>query len=230
MENELGNKLKFDGLHEAEQITGKSYKEDGMTSALGMQMTMANNARKSELLQQSNDTHFNMSWKSFVELIESRTDYPFTQIHLHSWRDEKNTQQREVRMWINAEKGLLLVADNFGGSVNSGSIHYQALMSGWPTILASGGFQHYDEEQNQGIYNGNFDIREGLFFRLDSLSKDIIEWHTPWTRKNNHSIFVWYPGDLGRRIDQKLFDEVFDRRPENERKIFEAILEVREED
>lgn len=63
--------LDFDGLAEAEKITGKSYKTDIYTQSLGMKMMLDNNKKKKDLLESQNDSTFLTTEEDYLRIVES---------------------------------------------------------------------------------------------------------------------------------------------------------------
>ena len=62
--------LAFDPLATAEHITGQHYTEDRETSGLGLRLSMRNNFVKNVILGELGDTHYRISWKKFLEIID----------------------------------------------------------------------------------------------------------------------------------------------------------------
>lgn len=68
-EDIVGRALKTDPLHAAEKVTGKSYKEDKATEALGFLMHMEHVEAKRKILSEAGDTHYSMSYADYVKVI-----------------------------------------------------------------------------------------------------------------------------------------------------------------
>jgi hypothetical protein len=64
--------MNTDPLHSAEQITGKSYKDDPETDSLGMAMFFAHNRLKEQALSSLGETHYNIDLDSYIRIVEDR--------------------------------------------------------------------------------------------------------------------------------------------------------------
>ena len=61
---EIKDVLSFDALQEAENLTGKSYKDDKATEALGFIAHIQNGKRKEQMLKSLGDTTFSNTEES----------------------------------------------------------------------------------------------------------------------------------------------------------------------
>lgn len=175
--DELGRLLNADPLAKAEEITGKSYKSDEATSALGVLGLMSNTKAKKEALSAAKDTYWGCPWKYAEEIIG---DLGFEQILVRPFLVEdvysegkKNRLEYQVFYW--RKDGILMVVDTYGGengTVNSLSLYYNVefLSTNDAFSVASSGHLHsqsYDE--GRFIWIGHHEIHEGLRYKLAAL-------------------------------------------------------------
>jgi len=232
MNDKLGDALKFDSLGEAEKITSNEYKEDKNTTALGMLLMQQNSAKKEAMLKANNDTYWGMTWDEFCNILNTRPVHHFEKIYSESFVFEAHGGgPEEVIVWADFTHGILITANSFTGSLNSGSFYYQGLVKGKNRPDGSGGFNNYDDIKEQGVYSGHFDIREGLFYKLDKLCGQLESFDVPWTIGENQTFgpHVWFPVDKGRSFCE-VFDKVFANVPAEKRAIFEVIKFGREDE
>jgi hypothetical protein len=119
---------KFDGLTEAEKITGKSYKENDATGYLGFGMHVAKNEMLSKLLDEIGDTKFS---NKVDEYITKLSKFGFEVVLCEPF---ENTHYKGVAenfyILFNKEIGVLIEFDTFGydndeiHNVNGGKIYY----------------------------------------------------------------------------------------------------------
>ena len=115
---------KIDPLHEAELLTGKSYKEDDQTSWLGFALQMEKSKQLEQLLKSIGDTTFSNKLSDYLRIV---TAFGFEIIYQNAFVCEGRNEQHFI-LW---HKGLsiLLNFDTFSwGSgelnVNSGNFYY----------------------------------------------------------------------------------------------------------
>lgn len=126
IKNEIDEALDFDGLAEAEKFTGKSYKDDEGTSALGLFATLSNNERKRKLLSSLDDTVFSETEEEYLRKV---TDFGFEVIHKESFMgktyfdDEEAVEERQYIMF-HRKYSILLVWDTYRGHRNGGNFYY----------------------------------------------------------------------------------------------------------
>jgi len=69
-DEEIDKTLHFNPLAEAEEITGKSYKNNEFTSMLGFMMAMEHNEKKTSLLEFFNDSTLSMNILDYIKIVE----------------------------------------------------------------------------------------------------------------------------------------------------------------
>lgn len=161
--------LSFDPLAAAENLTGKSYKEDDATSALGLLMHMEHGARKAEALKRGDDTHFGTT---FADALRIYDELGFTEIHSREFAG-RTTTERYVVMW---RAGVLATVESYNAtSLNTTKIYYNWRPNedvDWWSYRASG-------HARDGVWVGDHDAREGLrniLSRLESAGEFLPVW------------------------------------------------------
>lgn len=166
MSKELDDLLKFDGLQQAENLTGKSYKEDDTTNALGFMLAMHNNAAKVEALKSRGDTHFGRDMAWMREFLPSQG---FELIHKHDFMSRQSYGDTQsyaecVEFYWHPEGILFKLESYCETSMNTCNAYFNwkshdprnAYFPG-----ASGGL-------NNGVMVGHIDGREGFAYFLEN--------------------------------------------------------------
>lgn len=140
---------KFDGLQEAENITGKSYKEDDSVVWLGMALSMQNNQEKEKYYNAVDDTLFSNTVKDYLrktatagfELIYQE-DFVYTPDY-----GEMKPQNESLYVLFNYQYGILIYFDTFFGNVNGSKMCYNWSPNSahYSNATSSGSFLHDDK-------------------------------------------------------------------------------------
>lgn len=201
-EKTIGELLKFDGLAEAERITGKSYKEDELTKGIGLAAVMANNMRTTEALKQTNDTHFGMTAVEFIAMLG---EIGFQEVYRQPFTSSGGDQM--FYMFWHAD-GILLKWDTYGPVINSGNFYYawkpkpEVFEQSFWDFTSSGGFRE------DHVWVGNHDCREGMRYNIQRL-RDNGEFLNPWPESQYmqlNSSHEWYNGTDTGAASQERFD------------------------
>jgi len=163
--------LRFDGLAEAERITGKSYKESAESESLGVLLHMLGSREKSRVLSENNDTHFSQTREEFESVLTSMG------FELVLCEDIPGTEDKLRIYWRN---GLLLRTDSYFGdkSVNGGNCYFNFKGPREGMFSCSNG--HAGEIDGSPVWDGDFDVREGLRFRIERMEacgEILPKWH-----------------------------------------------------
>lgn len=172
-EKGLEDLLNFDSLNTAENLTGKSYKEDKETEALGFMMHMAANSEKREKLKKTNDSYFGTSFKEFVEIAKS---IGFEECYSRGFKGAgvgHDYNETETIMWH--ESGILLFCESFGErSLNRANIFYNWKSHAQEKDWFAGGSRGYipcPDNPDENVIIGSYDAREGLVHHLALMHK-----------------------------------------------------------
>lgn len=115
---------KIDPLHEAELLTGKSYKEDDQTSWLGFALQREKSKQLEQLLKSIGDTTFSNKLSDYLKIV---TAFGFEIIYQNQFVCEGRNEQHFI-LW-HKELSILLNFDTFSWesgelNVNSGNFYY----------------------------------------------------------------------------------------------------------
>lgn len=155
--------LNFDPMAEAEKMTGLPYKGNEEVTALGWALMAENNQNKREALIKEKDTHFAISFADFSNLVKKKG---FDQVY-----EEIFNGNERLRLWANTEKGLLIVADSYGGdSLNSGTLYGQCRMREGVSRLSLR--CTLGSTGRKDICTFDIDVREALFTQLHALEEE----------------------------------------------------------
>lgn len=194
---ELNELLKFDGLHEAEKLTKKSYKEDKSTESLGFLMSMMNNEKKKEILLNQKDSYFGMTPQELKEILQEEG---FELVYERSTKKEDTYRNKTESIpyteqttlycyWSEQDKCLAkfdvypsykeingkIIREQHQDSVNGGSFFY-CVKSSWENLRGITSSGCYDSDL--GVWNGDHDIREGFRHNLNNLRQagELVNW------------------------------------------------------
>jgi hypothetical protein len=172
MNKELDAVLNFDGLAAAENFTGKSYKDDDITSTIGWVLSVSNNQQKNAMLENLGDTSFSrdMPWMRAFLIAQG-----FDLIHTHSFNGYDDTVPETVEFFWNPEGILFKLESHRTTRMNTCHAYFNWKPNderSWPRGL-SGGF--YD-----GVFVGDLDAREAFAYRINQMRGDgqfLPVWH-----------------------------------------------------
>lgn len=124
MKNLIKEIQKEDPLVIAEQLTGKSYKEDDNTGLLGLAIQMEKNKILNQLMDKSDDTKFSEITEEYLRKV---TDFGFEIVYSEDFQSEGwNSEVITEKLYIlfHKEHSILLVFDTFRGNINGGNFYY----------------------------------------------------------------------------------------------------------
>lgn len=163
--------MAIDPLGVAEEMTGKSYKDDEPTMMTGLAIQQAKRKRLDGLLAEANDTYWGVSWGEFTALLERegfRTVY--TEKFMGHGYSGTPTEETFIVAW---RDGVLVRAETFGGEqINTCEALLNVDMGTevkFPTRSFSGSLTEHD---GRFVYVGHFDGREGLLTKLRRAARE----------------------------------------------------------
>jgi len=183
---EIGDALKFDAFTAAEDLTGKSYKNDKETESLGFAAHIANSKRKEMLLSANGDTCFSETEESYLKKVE---EFGFKSLLVEPFINKDKIEER-LHIMFHYGYSILLVWDTHtwgddgswaksGEKVpppsrNGGKFYYNWLPNNKDNrfgLTSSGG---YTEDKFTGnlIWCGDHDCREGLKHNINNLAEN----------------------------------------------------------
>ncbi len=167
---ELTKALKVDSLDLAERVTGKSYKSDDLTSALGLQIMMENNAHKQTLLIASGDSYYGMKYEEYISIVKN---IGFELIFNKKFKSERHQCEDQQFTFFHKGLGVLLDFDTFNVKrVNGSKIYYNwnfGNTENWYDYRSSGHGYGYGKHGDTHIWIGDHDGREALIHNLNGL-------------------------------------------------------------
>lgn len=176
------NLLRYDALDSAEKITGKSYKEDKMTSSLGMLMMMENNQNKNEFLDLNDDTKLCNKLDNYLRICKEEG---FEIILKEDFLDSDNSPESLYFLWNNQDAILLCFDTYQTHDLNGGHFYYNwkpnKSNKDWFSFVSSGKLNDND------IWIGNHDCREALRLHLSDLRENGT-FVKPWVEQP----FLWF--------------------------------------
>ncbi len=177
--------MRFDPLKAAEELTGKSYKDDEQTDQMGTALHFAHVQNTRRIMEAAGDSHYSIKAVQFQHIIQSNgfeligeelVESDKCWLHWHAyWRTPGQLLLCEYLDWKGSSGSRAM-------SVNSGNCHYN-----WrpkPEIVddgsvwdmtSSGRFYH----QEPSIWIGDHDVREGIITSLNRLAANG-EFIEPW--------------------------------------------------
>lgn len=182
--------LKFDPLQTAEDMTGKSYKEDEITSNLGMALAMLGNAQKQQILEEQNDTHYGCTYQ---RLLSVANDIGF-EIVLQELFDAEPTMSEPLQETIyilwHPEKAIIVEFETYQAEkINSAKMYFafkpKDQSKFWCNFSCGGHWYIPNRDQldeapkSEWVWIGNMDLREG-FRHLMNKFKLYGEFVNPW--------------------------------------------------
>lgn len=191
--------LNYDGLAEAEKVTGKSYKEDEDTMALGFALSVLSNERKARELKMADDTHHG---SPFPETLRVFADLGFEEVWSNTFIAKANyagdSDRQDVHKLLWREDGVLAHVESYSGfevnSTNSAKIYYNWRISDeikeegeYYRYTSSGHFHRESYDAGEFIYIGDHDVREGLRQKLGNL-ETYGSFVNPWKEQQ----FIWF--------------------------------------
>jgi len=153
---------KFDPLHEAEKEVGPG-KE---ASALGFVLLQHLSAQKEDVFSVLGDTHFRMPYAEYVRVVER---HGFEKVYHETHGDRNDVYE----IWWHPD-GLLLTTESYDRkSVNTAKVYYNWVPASTEVawrVRSSGDYGH--EPENNHVWAGDFDGREGVFTHLKQLREN----------------------------------------------------------
>lgn len=215
--------LHTDGIQEAENITGKSYKEDPRTDALGFALTIQKNRELHDALQATGDTHHGSTLDEYLAIIADMgfrvvLDIPFVG---DTGRD--NRAERFIVAWDDT-RGILLEFDTWDGrKVNGGSFafnwrcdpYYAERPRSERLDWWTGGGSHGPGRVDPTVDTFTMDCREAIRWKFQRAAA-VGQFVTPWVERPYLSLLHYQDWHDVRDLDFKARRAETDRR-QNER-------------
>lgn len=191
--SELERLLNLDPLHEAEKITGESYKCSEETSRLGLGIAMMVNQAKRDALTKNKDTHMSSTLAEYLLVVD---DLGFELVNKVEFFNESNNVPESQYWYWQPEKHILLMFSTYtwehkkGNPGISGGHFYYCHEHDKPEHFmgySSGGYVNWKDESRDYTWFGHHDCREGLRYHIENLAANGT--FKPWPK--NHDSFIW---------------------------------------
>jgi len=222
--------LDFDGLAEAERVTGQSYKENDGVSFLGMIFAMEKGQKMEQAMKATNDAYYHIDFSEYLSILY---DIGFESlIPLQPHADPLRAKDGdEEAVFVHKNYGIILVLDTFNKNLNSCNFFYCWKPNGKAEMfldcLSSGG---YTKINNEYFWMGHHDGREAIRYHIKQLLKQG-QFITPWV-KFDTSFLIYMDRrkyNFGERNDWEQYSSkiVIEKFPEDIKKMikFEEYLE-----
>jgi hypothetical protein len=190
--------LKTDALTEAQNITGKSYKEDDETMKLGFLMHIMKGDQKKRALKARGDTYYSQPFEEHCALVES---YGFEMVYEETYENDGGHPEW-LRYYCHREKALFYDVHTYNRpykgdngrewpSAEGGSVHACVRLNGEEHLPVSSGWapinNHlWDELGPIGMIT--LHGREALLHKLKKLDDSKCEFVAPWPVTLKHSL------------------------------------------
>lgn len=177
--------LQFDSLQKAEEITGKSYKEDKDTELLGFALMTENSKNKHQILTQMCDTTFSMKTESYIKVIEENGFIKIFEKEFEDVKFPEDTSKEKQYIYYLPEIGILNF-DTFRGNRNGGSFYFNLKVDKdkrSQMIPCSCSF--IEDDDKNFITLGELDCREALIYNIEKM-KSIGKFMNPWKQRAFH--------------------------------------------
>lgn len=157
----ISEALRFDPLDTARRLTEGTGTGGEEVSKLGMVLAKEHNELKQQLLFESDDSFFNMSFGDFLFLAE--------RLGFAKVLDEpiENTEDRFTLHW---RSGMLLKLESYRKHTNSATVYFN--FKGHPLDLMPIGSSFLkDDVDGEGIFFLQQDVREGFRWALERIER-----------------------------------------------------------
>ena len=141
-DKDIRDLLNYDSLHEAEKFTGKSYKTDKFTKAMGFITHIEHGYKKRKLLESLGDSTFSNTEENYLKIVKS---IGFESVLTEPFINKDGTEERLHVMW-NKNNSILLVFDTYTCSDTDGSFARAGREVPPPSV--NGGRFYYNWSQN----------------------------------------------------------------------------------
>ena len=162
----LKDALSFDGITTAENLTGKSYKEDAATEELGVALQISANMNLNKALVEVDDTTYADEIGRYLRIVKEEGFKEILCIPFEGKPFNETVEEKYFIFWH--EDGLLLSFETYRGtSVNSSHVYFNWLGNGeqWgPSVGCT--------EEEPHVFVGDFDGRVALRYNLSKMRQE----------------------------------------------------------
>ena len=176
--------LRFDPLQEAEDLTGKSYKESKETESLGFALNLFANAEKKLMLKSRKDSYFGIPLNEYEAIVR---EIGFELVYEEMFPNDSSWGFDKFKIWFHPV-GILLKYDTYGpNDLNGGQFYYNVEIKKSQRktffnarVTSSGGMSKIRTHHiTRYMWSGNHDCREAIRFNIEQLMKHA-KFMNPW--------------------------------------------------
>jgi len=175
-DDQIREMLSFDAFSQAEKLTGKSYKDDELTSEVGMMLSFERSSQVHSALESMGDTPFSCRFDEYLRIAK---DEGFIEVLNVPFIGHDDRNETMVIMWH--PMGILLKSDSCGEYRNTADAYFN-----WQAHRASGHYGISGGYSPDGFLGEGLDMREGLRYKMRMLKRDGVTLN-PWKVKP----FMW---------------------------------------
>lgn len=171
----------------------------------------------SEKAKDIRDTYFGMKWTDFIEIVKG---YGFKKGFFKNFIGDDCINEEEI-IFYHEENGLILYAESYGGEiVNKATVYGEVRASYMLTEKQRKSLDNCSYWFNRnGTMHFDIDVRKGLRFHLDVLSK-AFKFSKSWTKVSPMQLFN-YMDEKSKNFNYKEIDKI------NKQKLEESTPQVR---
>ena len=206
---DFNDMLKFDGLAEAEKLTGKSYKDDKDTMGLGMALHMLHGQQVKDELALRDDTYYSIPFSDALAIY-----YDLGFVDAYSTTYELRGEVNSHIVLVHSD-GIIMNITSYGSTLNSATMYYN-----WEHEAPVDGERHpmqyvesghyisspYDAPERRWVWSGSHDARVGIRHSLDRLRSNG-KFLPIWEEKP----FIWFLNPADERKDSDTYKAVNER-------------------
>lgn len=191
--------LSIDPLQVAEDLTGKSYKDDEQTANVGVAIALLYSQHKNAVLLAHDDTTISNKVSRYNMILGSMG---FKEV-LKMPFENREQKQEHLFVFAHPETGVIISYDTFcGDHVNGGHMYYclhkkpdapdkafyGATSAGsWESESEPDWRQSYETGSPKDLYwKGNHDCREAIRYHYNRLG-EVFDFINPWPKNPRHS-------------------------------------------
>lgn len=184
MSHTFDDMLNMDPLLEAENLTGKSYKDDHDTMLLGMALHMQKRQVVKDELHLRQDTYYSMGYNDYLNVVHN---LGFETVLCLPFLNRDGIEERQEFLW---RDGLLLMVDSFTWNadgkmtLNSAKMFFNCEFAAYEDQIGfrfSGMLDSKSLDDDRYVWSGHVDAREAIVHtvnRMEAVGTILNPWIT----------------------------------------------------
>lgn len=172
---EISHALSLDPLQEAEYMTGKSYKDDDATGAIGLVMHLHHNKVKRELLGKSKDLHHSCSFEYFEAVMD---DMGFELVLEENFSNYQNKCEEVCQIWWDNKRSILAWATSYTWKVGKDGVAEERTLNNATFYGCFTCFDGFNSFTSSGCMYGseNVRLRDNQSFEVNIAKRKLAEY------------------------------------------------------